>query len=66
MALAKVLETQGGRIFGRTKAESIKGGKPGRIDTAYGGHITTASIVVATNIPVNDRVTIHAEAGRLS
>jgi glycine/D-amino acid oxidase-like deaminating enzyme/nitrite reductase/ring-hydroxylating ferredoxin subunit len=61
VVLAKALEKRGGRIFGRTKAGSIKGGKPGRIDTADGGHITARSIVVATNIPVNDRVTIHAE-----
>ena len=61
IGLAEALEKQGGRIFERIKAERIKGGTPGHIETADGGHITADSIVVATNIPVNDRLTIQAE-----
>jgi glycine/D-amino acid oxidase-like deaminating enzyme len=61
IGLAKAFEKQGGQIFGRSKAENIKGGKPGRVELAGGRHITAGYIVVATNVPVNDRVTIHAE-----
>jgi glycine/D-amino acid oxidase-like deaminating enzyme len=61
IGLGTALEKHGSRIFVRTKAESVKGGKPGNVDTANVGQITADAIVVATNIPVNDRVMIHAQ-----
>jgi glycine/D-amino acid oxidase-like deaminating enzyme/nitrite reductase/ring-hydroxylating ferredoxin subunit len=56
--LATAIEKRGGRIHGRSKAEGIAEGK---VELANGAHITAASIVVTTNVPINDWVAIHAK-----
>jgi glycine/D-amino acid oxidase-like deaminating enzyme/nitrite reductase/ring-hydroxylating ferredoxin subunit len=60
-ALARAIERAGGRIFTGTHAESIKGGKPARIETSNGRIVTADAVVVATNSPVNDLVAIHTK-----
>src|SRR5262249_6296058 len=59
--LAGAIQRDGGRIFTGTHAESIEGGKPGRVGTAAGPRVTAQAIVVATNSPVNDRFAIHTK-----
>lgn len=63
--LARVIVENGGRIFTSTHASSIEGGKDGargRVGTGDDGPAVTAmDIVVATNSPINDRVTIHTK-----
>jgi glycine/D-amino acid oxidase-like deaminating enzyme/nitrite reductase/ring-hydroxylating ferredoxin subunit len=61
LALARIVEDNGGRIFGNTKAEKISGGLPAKVETARGPRVTAESVVVATNVPANDRVTIDAK-----
>jgi glycine/D-amino acid oxidase-like deaminating enzyme/nitrite reductase/ring-hydroxylating ferredoxin subunit len=57
-ALARAIEYKGGKIFTGTHADVIEEGK---IKTTNGDTITTNAIVVATNCPVNNRVTIHTK-----
>jgi glycine/D-amino acid oxidase-like deaminating enzyme/nitrite reductase/ring-hydroxylating ferredoxin subunit len=60
--LAGAITRDGGRIFTGTHAEEFRGGKVAHVTA--GGHVVSAdAIVVATNTPVNDRVTIHTKLG---
>lgn len=62
--LARAIRRDGGRIYTKTHAEKIEGGKPSaRIETSDGRIITAGSVVVATNTPVNDRFAIHTKQG---
>ena len=59
--LAQAIQRMGGRIFTQTHVEKIEPGIPTRIHTARGATVTAAAIVVATNTPFNDWVTIHTK-----
>jgi glycine/D-amino acid oxidase-like deaminating enzyme/nitrite reductase/ring-hydroxylating ferredoxin subunit len=59
--LADAFQRRGGRIFSETKAVSAEGGPNARVKTAKGQAIAPGSIVVATNSPFNDLVTIHTK-----
>lgn len=59
--LAKAITRNGGRIYGRAEAKEIKGGKTAEIKTKNRKSITAGSVVVATNTPVNDWVTMHTK-----
>lgn len=58
--LAHAIEQSGGRIFTGTRAESVHGGQPARVETAK-GTVTADAVVVATNTPVNDLIAIHTK-----
>ena len=60
--LARAFRNLGGRIHTRTHADRIEGdGREARV-TVSGGHVVTSrSVVVATNTPVNDIVSIHTK-----
>jgi glycine/D-amino acid oxidase-like deaminating enzyme/nitrite reductase/ring-hydroxylating ferredoxin subunit len=58
--LARAIEQAGGRIFCDTHADSVEGGVPAVVQA--GRQVVTAdAVVVATNVPINDRVTIHTK-----
>ena len=59
--LARAIAAQGGKIFTATHADEIAGGSPARVRTADGREVTAGAVVVATNSPVNDIVTIHTK-----
>ncbi len=59
--LAAAVERHGGRIFTRTLASQIKGGEPAHIQTQAGPVVRAGAVVVATNSPVNDMVTMHTK-----
>lgn len=59
--LAAAIERRGGRIYTRTHVTSIKGGPHATITTTGGHTVTARAVVVATNTPVNDLVTIHTK-----
>jgi glycine/D-amino acid oxidase-like deaminating enzyme/nitrite reductase/ring-hydroxylating ferredoxin subunit len=59
--LARALERRGGRIFCGTHAAQVAGGSAARVETTRGPTVTADAIVVATNTPVNDVVTIHTK-----
>lgn len=58
--IARAILRDGGKVFGNTHADSIEGGPHARVETKY-GKIEANAIVVATNTPVNDRVSIHTK-----
>jgi glycine/D-amino acid oxidase-like deaminating enzyme/nitrite reductase/ring-hydroxylating ferredoxin subunit len=58
--LAQAIEHEGGRIFTGSHVEMLEGGVPGVVH--LGKHVVTGdSILVATNVPINDRVAIHTK-----
>lgn len=58
--LAQALERAGGRIFTATRATEI-GGASREVTTGSGHRVAAGALVVATNSPVNDVVTLHAK-----
>jgi glycine/D-amino acid oxidase-like deaminating enzyme/nitrite reductase/ring-hydroxylating ferredoxin subunit len=59
-ALAKTIESCGGKIFANTHASKIEAGPPATL-RANENTITADAIVVATNSPINDLVAIHTK-----
>jgi glycine/D-amino acid oxidase-like deaminating enzyme/nitrite reductase/ring-hydroxylating ferredoxin subunit len=59
--LADAVRRLGGKIFPHTEAQEVEGGKPARITTQRGFQVVCGSIVVAANVPFNDRVTMHTK-----
>jgi glycine/D-amino acid oxidase-like deaminating enzyme/nitrite reductase/ring-hydroxylating ferredoxin subunit len=58
--LTQALHRYGGRVYTGSHADRIEGGNPALIHV--GRCIVTAdAVVVATNVPVNDRVAIHTK-----
>ena len=56
--LAQAVERAGGRIYCHSHADHVEGGVPGVVHV--GKHVITGdAILVATNVPVNDRLAIH-------
>ena len=60
-ALASAVERRGGRIFLHSHAAKIVGGDSARVKTSAGYTVSAAAVVVATNSPVQDIVTIHTK-----
>ena len=58
--LAEAIERAGGRIYAGTHATQITGGSAASVST-QGGTVKAGSIVVATNVPVNDLVVVHTK-----
>jgi glycine/D-amino acid oxidase-like deaminating enzyme/nitrite reductase/ring-hydroxylating ferredoxin subunit len=59
-SLAQAIVHEGGRIFTGSHADRVEGGVPGVVHV--GRHVVTGdAIVVATNVPINDRVAIHTK-----
>jgi glycine/D-amino acid oxidase-like deaminating enzyme/nitrite reductase/ring-hydroxylating ferredoxin subunit len=61
IGLARAFEALGGRICTGTHAERIRGGSHAEVRTSNGRLVTARHIVVATNTPVNDIVTMHTK-----
>jgi glycine/D-amino acid oxidase-like deaminating enzyme/nitrite reductase/ring-hydroxylating ferredoxin subunit len=60
--LARAFTRLGGRIHTRTHADRIEGGDDGaRVTTSEGHVVSSSAVVVATNTPVNDVVSIHTK-----
>ncbi len=59
--LAEAITRDGGQIFTGTHADEIQDGSPARVTTSDGHVVTAGAVVVATNTPVNDIVTIHTK-----
>jgi glycine/D-amino acid oxidase-like deaminating enzyme/nitrite reductase/ring-hydroxylating ferredoxin subunit len=58
--LAAAIGRDGGQIL-TAHAETIEGGSPARVQTTQGATVTADALVVATNTPINDRVTMHTK-----
>src|ERR1044071_1476255 len=59
--LARAIDRDGGRIFTATHVSEMEGGAKTHVKTSDGHTITAEAIVIATNTPVNDIVTIHTK-----
>jgi glycine/D-amino acid oxidase-like deaminating enzyme/nitrite reductase/ring-hydroxylating ferredoxin subunit len=59
--LARALEKRGGRIFCGTHVSSVEGGRAVKAVSTTGRAVSAAAVVVATNTPINDVVTIHTK-----
>lgn len=59
--LARALVRQGGRIFTGTHVTAMAGGDSARVEADSGYTVNTSNIVVATNTPINNLVTIHTK-----
>jgi glycine/D-amino acid oxidase-like deaminating enzyme/nitrite reductase/ring-hydroxylating ferredoxin subunit len=60
--LARAFTSLGGRLHTHTHADRIEGdGETARVTTAAGHVVTAGAVVVATNTPVNDLVSIHTK-----
>jgi len=58
--LAQAIRREGGRIYCNSHADHVEGGVPGLVHV--GKHVATGdAIVVATNVPVNNLLTIHTK-----
>jgi glycine/D-amino acid oxidase-like deaminating enzyme/nitrite reductase/ring-hydroxylating ferredoxin subunit len=59
--LARVIENRGGRIYTRTHVERVVDGDHPAVTVRGGNTVRANHIIVATNTPVNDWVTIHTK-----
>ena len=59
--LVQAIEARDGRVYTGSHVSVFEDGVPCRIETTDGCRVTSDAIVVATNTPVNDRVTIHTK-----
>jgi glycine/D-amino acid oxidase-like deaminating enzyme/nitrite reductase/ring-hydroxylating ferredoxin subunit len=59
--LRRAIEAKGGRIYSQTRAEKIVSGHPARVLTNRGHELIAEAVVVTTNTPFNDWVTIHTK-----
>ena len=59
-ALLQEATRHGVRIYENTRVVSVDDGEPCRIETESGG-ISAASVLVAANVPVNNRVLLHTK-----
>jgi glycine/D-amino acid oxidase-like deaminating enzyme/nitrite reductase/ring-hydroxylating ferredoxin subunit len=59
--LARGIEAAGGRIYTASHAQKIEGGRDAHVTTKHGPTVHASFVVVATNTPVNDKVTIHTK-----
>lgn len=53
----------GGRVYGLTKVIEVQGGKNAYVQSDFGHRVSCEQIVVATNVPINDRLQIHMKEG---
>ncbi len=58
--LAQAIRQDGGRIFCHSHADHVEGGVPGLVHA--GKHVVTGdAMVVATNVPINNRIALHTK-----
>ncbi|MBX2988635.1 MAG: FAD-dependent oxidoreductase [Bdellovibrionaceae bacterium] len=62
LGLANAVVRRGGRIFMHAAAIDVEGGQPAVVTTSQGFQITADHVVVATNVPINNIVTLHTKA----
>jgi glycine/D-amino acid oxidase-like deaminating enzyme len=61
VGLARAFKKAGGKLFAKTEAAEIKGRQTAQITTTKKHVITADAVVLATNTPVNDWVTMHTK-----
>ncbi len=59
--LAQAIVRRGGQIFTAAHVAEIEDGTPATVATVDGVEINADAVIVATNVPINNRVTIHTK-----
>lgn len=59
--LAEAVRRRNGRIYTHTRAADVQGGAHPRVKTDSGWVIEAGSVIMATNTPVNNLVTMHTK-----
>ncbi|HEY4555590.1 MAG TPA: FAD-dependent oxidoreductase, partial [Lysobacter sp.] len=59
--LARAVERLGGRLHGLTQVTEVHAGDDAGVDTLEGARVRAGAVVVASNTPFNDRVTMHTK-----
>jgi glycine/D-amino acid oxidase-like deaminating enzyme/nitrite reductase/ring-hydroxylating ferredoxin subunit len=59
--VARALLAAGARIYTGTRVRKVEDGAPARVIAANDHTVTAESVVVATNSPISDRLTIHTK-----
>lgn len=58
--LARAVKRDGGYIYNKTHVERVDA-SASAVVTRHGRRVTASAIIVATNVPINDRVVIHTK-----
>ncbi|WP_213436974.1 MULTISPECIES: FAD-dependent oxidoreductase [Lysobacteraceae] len=59
--LARAFVQLGGRLHTHTRVDAVDGGANAGATCANGARVQAEAVVVATNVPFNDRIAIHAK-----
>ena len=59
--LVRAIQQRGGRLFKEAHVVNVQGGKRAQVETSQGCVVTADAVVVATNTPINNMVTIHTK-----
>lgn len=59
--LARVVTELGGVIHTGTHVDAVSGGHPATVTTATGARVTAKAVVIATNVPMTERVAMHTK-----
>ncbi len=59
--LILALQKLGGRVFSNTEAVHLEGGQEALVETSRGWNVRCEAIVVAANVPFNDRIAVHSK-----
>ena len=61
LGLTSAIQRLGGQIFSSTTAQDVKGGYPAKVTTTHGFQINCDAVVVATNVPINNRLILQTK-----
>ncbi|MEO7649518.1 MAG: FAD-dependent oxidoreductase [Bryobacteraceae bacterium] len=59
-ALARKITELGSKIYTHTRVEKVTGGETPSVETKRGDRVRASAVVLATNTPIHDNLTIHA------
>ena len=59
--LVRAIQERGGRLFKEAHVVNVQGGKRAQVETSQGCVVTADALVIATNTPINNMVTIHTK-----
>lgn len=59
--LAYAIQKLGGKVLTHSEVVEIKGGKDAHVKTSQGFRVDCKNVVVATNVPINNKVAIHTK-----
>ena len=61
LGLSAAIQRMGGQIYSSTTVKEIAGGYPATVITSEGFQINSDAVIVATNVPINNRLAIQTK-----